>query len=49
VHHGGVPELKADYAWDAETKQAKVTIRQTQKVDSEVSQGRLPGCKERDV
>lgn len=42
VHHGGVPELKADYAWDAETKQAKVTIRQTQKVDSEVLLFRLP-------
>lgn len=42
VHHGGVPELKAEYAWDAETKQAKVTIRQTQKVDSEVLLFRLP-------
>ncbi|RYD27619.1 MAG: hypothetical protein EOP86_24260, partial [Verrucomicrobiaceae bacterium] len=42
VHHGGVPELKADYSWDADTKQARVTIRQTQKVDSEVPLFRLP-------
>jgi aminopeptidase N len=42
VHHGGVPELKADYAWDADQKQAKLTIRQTQKVDSEVLLFRLP-------
>ena len=42
VHHGGVPELKADYAWDAAAKQAKVTIRQTQKTDQEVLLFRLP-------
>ena len=42
VHHGGVPELKVDYAWEAKTKQAKFTIRQTQKVDSEVLLFRLP-------
>ena len=42
VHHGGVPELKADYAWDADTKLARVTIRQTQKVDAEVLLFRLP-------
>jgi aminopeptidase N len=42
VHHGGVPELKADYNWDAATKQARVTIRQTQKVDAEVPLFRLP-------
>ena len=42
VHHGGVPELKAEYAWEAETKQAKITIRQTQKVDSDVLLFRVP-------
>lgn len=42
VHHGGVPELKADYAWDAETKLARLTLRQTQKVDAEVLLFRLP-------
>ena len=42
VHHGGVPELKADYGWDADTKQAHFTIRQTQKVDAEVVLFRLP-------
>ena len=42
VHHGGVPELKAEYAWEAETKQAKITIRQTHKVDSDVLLFRLP-------
>ncbi|MES2707107.1 MAG: M1 family aminopeptidase [Verrucomicrobiota bacterium] len=42
VHHGGVPELKADYSWDADRKQARVTIRQAQKVDAEVLLFRLP-------
>lgn len=42
VHHGGVPELKAEYAWDADRKQARVTIRQTQKVDQDVLLFRLP-------
>ncbi len=42
VHHGGVPEIKADYAWESASKQAKVTLRQTQKVDSEGLLFRLP-------
>lgn len=42
VYHGGVPELKADYGWEADTNQARVTIRQTQKVDAEVQLFRLP-------
>ena len=42
VHHGGVPELKADYSWDAEHKMARLTLRQTQKVDAEVLLFRLP-------
>ncbi|WP_050023025.1 M1 family aminopeptidase [Verrucomicrobium sp. BvORR034] len=36
LYHGGVPELKADYSWDAATKLAKVTVRQTQKVSDQV-------------
>ncbi len=36
LHHGGVPELKVDYAWDASSKLAKLTVRQTQKVGGEV-------------
>ncbi len=42
VHHGGVPELKAEYAWEAGQNQARVTIRQTQKVDQDVLLFRLP-------
>ncbi len=36
LHHGGVPELKVDYAWDAETKQARLNVKQTQKLSPEV-------------
>ncbi|MEQ1851086.1 MAG: M1 family aminopeptidase [Chthoniobacteraceae bacterium] len=36
LYHGGVPELKVDYAWDAASKQAKLTVKQTQKVSNEV-------------
>ncbi len=36
VHHGGVPELGIEYAWNAETKMARVTVKQTQKVDEKV-------------
>lgn len=35
LYHGGVPELKADYAWDSATKMARLTIRQTQKPATE--------------
>ena len=36
LHHGGVPELKVEYAWDAATKQAKLNVKQVQKLSSEV-------------
>jgi aminopeptidase N len=41
VYHGGLPELKIEYSWDASAKQAKVTVKQTQKVSSEVLLYRL--------
>jgi aminopeptidase N len=34
VYGHGVPRLEVDYAWDLTKKQAKVTIRQTQKIDT---------------
>ncbi len=42
LHHGGVPELKIDYAWDSVAKQAKVTVKQTQKLSEQVRLFRLP-------
>ncbi len=36
LYHGGVPELKIEYSWDAAAKQVKLTVKQTQKVTSEV-------------
>ena len=42
VHHGGVPEINATYAWDEARKQARLTIRQTQQVDAEVLVFRVP-------
>jgi aminopeptidase N len=42
VHHGGVPELQADYSWEAGSKQAKLTIRQTHQTDTDVLLFRLP-------
>lgn len=36
VFHGGEPQLKVDYAWDESRSQAKLTIRQTQKVSEKV-------------
>ena len=36
LHHGGVPELKVDYAWDAATKQARLNVKQVQKLSPEV-------------
>lgn len=41
LHHGGVPEVKIEYSWDAAAKQAKLTVKQTQKVTSEVPLFRL--------
>jgi len=36
VFHGGEPQLKIDYAWDESRAQAKLTVRQTQKVSEAV-------------
>ena len=36
VYHGGVPELKATYAWDQVRGQAKLNVAQTQKVSGKV-------------
>ncbi len=41
LYHGGVPELKLEYSWDAAAKQAKLNVKQTQKVTSEVLLYRL--------
>jgi len=42
LHHGGVPEFKIDYAWDSAAKQAKITVRQTQKLSEQVRLFRVP-------
>jgi len=42
LFHGGVPELKIDYAWDAASKQARITVRQTQKLSEQVRLFRVP-------
>ncbi|MBB5032302.1 M1 family aminopeptidase [Prosthecobacter vanneervenii] len=42
LFHGGVPELKVDYSWDAGTKLAKITVRQTQKLSEQVRLFRVP-------
>ena len=36
LYHGGFPELKASYRWEEATKQARLTMKQTQKVDAQV-------------
>jgi aminopeptidase N len=41
IYHGGVPELTVDYSWDAASKLAKLTVKQTQKVSKEVLLFRL--------
>lgn len=42
LFHGGVPELKVDYSWDAGSKLAKITVRQTQKLSDQVRLFRIP-------
>lgn len=42
LYHGGVPELAISYSWDQSGKQAKLTVRQTQKVSDQVRLFRLP-------
>ncbi|MDF1810739.1 MAG: DUF3458 domain-containing protein [Verrucomicrobiales bacterium] len=36
VFHGGTPQLDVKYDWDAKTKKAKLTVKQTQKVTEKV-------------
>ncbi|MCB1278506.1 M1 family metallopeptidase [Prosthecobacter sp.] len=42
LFHGGLPELKIDYSWDAGSKLARITVRQTQKLSDQVRLFRLP-------
>jgi aminopeptidase N len=42
LFHGGIPELKVDYSWDAASKQARITVRQTQKLSDQVRLFRVP-------
>lgn len=42
VYHGGHPELAVDYSWDAATRLARLTVRQTQTVSPQVPLFRLP-------
>lgn len=42
LFHGGVPELKIDYAWDAASKLARISVRQTQKLSEQVRLFRVP-------
>lgn len=42
VHHGGVPDLGVEYSWNEETKTARVTVEQKQKVDEKVPLYALP-------
>ena len=36
LYHGSFPELDVQYSWDAKTKLAKITIKQTHKTDDQV-------------
>ena len=36
LYHGAFPELDVQYAWDAKTKLAKITVKQIQKTDDQV-------------
>jgi len=36
VYHGGHPELDITYAWDAQTKLARISVRQTQRLSEQV-------------
>lgn len=42
LYHGAFPELNAAYSWDAAAKQAKLTIKQTQKLSDKVLLFRIP-------
>lgn len=36
IYHGGKPILKVEYSWDQDRKQAKLSIKQTQKISDQV-------------
>ncbi len=36
IYHGGEPILKVEYSWDQDRKQAKLSIKQTQKISDQV-------------
>jgi aminopeptidase N len=36
LHHGGLPELNITYSWDGAGRQAKLTVKQTQKLSERV-------------
>jgi len=42
VYHGGTPDLDVAYAWDARMKLARVSVRQTQKIDDAVALFNFP-------
>ncbi len=42
LYHGHFPELEISYSWDEQAKLAKVSVRQTQKVDANVLLFSLP-------
>jgi len=42
LYHGGFPELRVDYAWDAAAKQARLSVKQTHKVTDQVRLFRFP-------
>jgi aminopeptidase N len=42
VYHGGHPELAVEYGWEADTKMARISVRQTQTVSPQVPLFRLP-------
>ncbi len=42
LDHGGHPDYEVEWQWDAATKMARVTVKQTQKVDSVTPLFRMP-------
>lgn len=42
LYHGGWPDLIINYAWDGTAKQAKLNVKQSQKVSATVRHFRLP-------
>ncbi len=42
IHKAGHPELKIEYGWDSETKLARFTVKQTQKVEGDTPLFRMP-------